>query len=68
MRGMNPCINGDLGRIRILEDIAYRLDGVAEVLRGFSGNPECGQAAAMDMLAKEVEVITNGLREYMQEH
>lgn len=51
-----------------MEDIAYRLDGVAEVLRGFSGNPECEQAAAMDMLAKEIEVITNELRERMQEH
>lgn len=51
-----------------MEDIAYRLDGVAEVLRGFSGNPECEQAAAMDMLAKEIEVITDELRERMQEH
>ena len=34
-----------------MEDIVYKLDGVAQILRGFSGNPECQQAGAMDIAA-----------------
>lgn len=52
-----------------MEDIVYKLDGVAQILRGFSGNPECQQAGAMDIIAEQVEKIANELHEnYVQKY
>ena len=46
-----------------MEDLVYKLDGIAQILRGFSGNPECQQAASMDILAGQVEKIANEIHE-----
>ena len=61
MRGTNPRINGNLRGTLALEDIVYRLDGLAQILQGFAGNPEFEQAAAMSIIAEQMEEISNEL-------
>ena len=44
-----------------MEDIVYKLDGLAQLLQGFAGNPECEQAAAMSIIAEQMEDVSNEL-------
>ncbi len=46
-----------------MEDYVYKLDGIAQILRGFAESSDCQQGAAMDILAEQVEKIANEIHE-----
>ena len=46
-----------------MEDYVYKLDGIAQILRGFAESSDCQQGAAMDILAEQVENISNDIHD-----